>query len=206
MIYRNIKELIKPLAQKDPDLHEALKRLDETADKLVAFCNAPTFATVKITEGIDFGERNQLPIVSACRQGARVFCSIATNAASGSTTTVQYDNVRYDTDGMFDAAQPTRLTCKTAGIYLLGGNVTFEADADGERLVRVIVNNLTVVNSVMLPPAKNTVTVLNVSSLFYLNQNDYIEMQVFHNSTTLDPIPILASPAVSPEFWAQKVG
>lgn len=80
-------------------------------------------------------------VARAVNPMARVWRSTAQNIASGAFTTISFDSILFDTDGMWNPATPTYLTIKTAGKYLLVGNFLFTPAAGGNtRFASVIVN------------------------------------------------------------------
>lgn len=67
-------------------------------------------------------------------------------SAPGPTTPetfVKFDSVTFDTNHLFDAASPTRLTVSIAGIYLVTGTVYWASPAvpDEGRVIRLIADN-----------------------------------------------------------------
>lgn len=68
---------------------------------------------------IDDLERVRPPVSDQITIGARVTAaSGGTGPAVGFSTTLEFDTTEYDTDSMFDIGSPTRLTVKTAGVFL----------------------------------------------------------------------------------------
>lgn len=82
----------------------------------------------------------------------------------------------------------SRLTCKTAGVYLIVTNVEFAANATGQRQVFIRLNGTgagttTNIGSVVQDGTAGSVqTQLIVSSIFSLAVNDYVESVVWQTS------------------------
>lgn len=68
---------------------------------------------------------------------ARVFCSTNISVASGPASPLPFDSGRWDTAGIYDAAQPDRLTAPLAGKYLIFGHVRFAANPNGDRSLQI---------------------------------------------------------------------
>jgi hypothetical protein len=115
----------------------------------------------------------------------------------------------FDTDGMFDIASPTRLTCNTAGKYLVTGSQEFSSIPPvGSRAVIFRVNggSFTATQSGVPDPAVSpSVVSLTTSGLYDLAVGDYIEMYVYQNSGgSMDlPVSVGASPLFSAVLVSQ---
>lgn len=68
---------------------------------------------------------------------AFVTSTLPTTFVDGVVTFIVFDTVVADSDGFWDPAFPTRLTIPPgkAGLYFIHGNIEFQADTAGERLV-----------------------------------------------------------------------
>ena len=129
--------------------------------------------------------------------------SIATAPAVG---VIPLNSERFDGSGMHDpAANSTRITIATPGIYLIGANVTWEPNSTGARELNLRVNGSDLVARVVqdAATAPNT-TDQHVSSLVSLAAGDYVEIAVRHNAGA--PVNVLASSQFSPELWATWIG
>jgi len=88
------------------------------------------------------------------------------------------DAIIWDNNVFWDAANPTRLSIRSAGLYLMGGNVTWTAVSGGYRVAQIRLNGSTFVaqTTPLIPsaitPAQETM------SLYYLSVGDYIELCV----------------------------
>ncbi|MDQ3936014.1 MAG: hypothetical protein M3340_15440 [Actinomycetota bacterium] len=91
------------------------------------------------------------------------------------------DTVMADNDGMFDAANG-RLVCKTAGVYVVTGQLGFTFNAVGSRYARILWNG---VERAQAMAAKNPtdVTILNLGTgPVDMAVNDHLELWAYQDS------------------------
>lgn len=137
--------------------------------------------------------------------GARVFHSVQQSIPSGTDTLLNFDTELYDTDNIHDnVTNNTRLTCKTAGLYLIIGGASFYYNATGRRYLGIKKNNTSweAVHSW----GKNQVSYTHMQALALdqLSVNDYVELVVYQNSG--GALNILLSYYYTPSFMMQRVG
>jgi hypothetical protein len=84
-------------------------------------------------------ELQELLTERSCTVNRQANQSIPTNI----WTAIQFDTEEWDTDNIFDPAQNTRLTCKTAGRYLISGTVRFAENTTGIRMAMICRNGST---------------------------------------------------------------
>ena len=76
--------------------------------------------------------------------GARVYNSAAQSITTSSATALTFDTERYDTDTIHSTSVNTsRLTCITAGIYIISGQMEFASNTVGLREVFIQLNGTT---------------------------------------------------------------
>lgn len=79
--------------------------------------------------------------------GAALFRTLATPQAiptgAAYVTAVSFPTVLFDTDGMYDAGNPTRLTVQHAGVYEIQASGGFVANAAGDRAAAIKLNGAT---------------------------------------------------------------
>lgn len=105
--------------------------------------------------------------------------------ASGASVTIDFDVIDVDTDGMYDAASPTRITFKTAGMFGGVASIQFSGDASGtNREVRITKNGTTDISRNSRGPRDASHSV-NVACAFedYFNVGDYIEVVAAWDAT-----------------------
>lgn len=138
-------------------------------------------------------ESNHSETCETCRTSAdasaRVFNSTTTSIASDAVVALAFDSERWDTDNIHDAVNPTRLTARTAGKYLIFGEVIFDANATGNRTVFIRENQVDadVLARVNVPAASIAQTTLSrtaisISTHAQLGQGDFVELYAVQNS------------------------
>jgi hypothetical protein len=142
----------------------------------------------------------QLPAISA-----RVYSNTNQPVNSAASTQVYFDLERFDTDNIHDvAANSTRLTCRTAGRYLIGGGVRFAGNVSGIRSVVIRINGATTIVEKQSGAAPGGAALaVDISSLWEMAVGDYAELIVYQDSGA--QINVLAIAAESPEFWMVRV-
>ena len=64
-------------------------------------------------------------------KAARVYRATDQSITGAVPTAVSFSNARFDTDGMWSAGAPTRLTCKTASYYVITGSIIWALSSAG---------------------------------------------------------------------------
>jgi len=138
-------------------------------------------------------------------EGARVRHSANQSIANNTPTVLTFDTEGYDTDGIYDAGSPTRLTCQTAGKYLIFALATFAYNAaTGKRhIIRLKLNNTTEIGSAEGVsgggnPGLTAVTTYNLSV------GDYVEVTAYQD--TGGALNIVSEGLYSPAFMMQRIG
>lgn len=141
-------------------------------------------------------------------QGARVYNSGNISINDNTLTALTFNSERYDTDTIHDpGTNPSRLTCKTAGKYVITGHVQWDNVSAGGRLMAIKLNNTSFIAIVsQLPNAfgADYTTYMSVTTVYDLALNDYVELLVQH--TRGSALNVIASAAFSPEFGMQRIG
>ncbi len=93
-----------------------------------------------------------------------------------------FTNEDFDTDNIFDInTDPTKLVCKTAGIYIVSAYVYWGTEsATGYRETTIYRNGSAISNSLIILNGAYWATTL--SSIYKLNVNDYIQIRAGQNS------------------------
>src|SRR6266498_153432 len=77
---------------------------------------------------------------------ARVYHNVAQTTTTAIALALAFNSERFDTDTIHDTlTNNTRLTCKTAGVYEIGGGVEFAANATGVRSLQIRLNGTTAI-------------------------------------------------------------
>ena len=135
--------------------------------------------------------------------GARAYNSGGINhTLTAQWVALALDSERFDTDAMHSlTSNPSRLTCRTPGLYTLSGHLTFAANATGYRQVCLRLNASTFLAVNATPNLGAAAAVnLSVATLYKLAVGDYVELHGWQNSG--GTLTMLASPAYSPELAA----
>jgi hypothetical protein len=94
-----------------------------------------------------------------------------------------------------------RLTIVKDGLYLIGANIAYAANADGIRTVNLRKNGTTYIGSLAVSSSGGgTPTYVTVSTTKKLVATDYLEVSAFH--TAGGAIDVTSDPDRSPRFWA----
>lgn len=138
--------------------------------------------------------------------GARCYRTTGQSIPNGTSTAIAFNLERYDTDDIHDnATNPSRLVCKTAGKYIIGGHLTFSGNTAGLREIRIRRNGSTLI-AVHREGGVNSsgpTHSLSVSTIFNLAVSDYVELEAFQSSGSSLSIELEAD--YSPEFWMQRL-
>jgi hypothetical protein len=167
---------------------------------------APVAADLVLTE--DSADSNnkkkvQLGALGLTDIGARVFNNADVTINHATMTAHAFNSERWDTDGMHDnAVNNTRLTCKTAGKYVVSAMCTWNDNNTGYRGLAIDLNGAREAWTVLLADAAYTEGHV-VSTIIDMDVNDYVEMIVYQTSTAGLDTNRLAD--YSPEFAAQMI-
>ena len=102
-------------------------------------------------------------------------------------TALTFDSESWDTDTMHDpSTNPSRITTKTAGYYLVKGNVVFTAAAGGRRWAKIYANGSSYIGCPVVEGPSvadaNSYPALNPSVVLSLSVNSYVELFVYQSS------------------------
>lgn len=143
--------------------------------------------------------------VGGYTEGARAHHTAAQSIPNATWTNLALNSERYDTDAIHDpVVNNSRLTCKTAGKYIITSSIMFAASAIGERHSRIRLNNLVnIVNQNYDTMAAGT-PIIFLSTIYALIVGDYLEVGVWQNTGGNLNSNVIANH--SPEFSMQRVG
>jgi hypothetical protein len=139
-------------------------------------------------------------------QGARAYHNAAQVAVSGTPLALAMNSERYDTDTIHDlVTNNSRLTCKTAGKYLIGANVEFAAAAAVVHFLSIRLGGATYIaqNSARCAAGAAILSV-SVNCIYDLAVGNYVEAVALQTSG--GNLNVNASGNYSPEFWMQRIG
>jgi hypothetical protein len=133
----------------------------------------------------------------------RLTNSAAISLTTGINTTLTFDTEVFDDGGMHSTSTNTaRITVPTggSGLYIIGGNVEFASNSTGVRSAFIVLNGSTSLAIVSSPAASASVTRLSVSTIYALNDGDYVELKAQQSSG--GALNLNSSSDNSPIFWA----
>lgn len=135
---------------------------------------------------------------------ARVYRTSARTIGDTTWIKVGFENERFDTEDIHDnVTNNERLICKTAGRYLIFGHAGLSANSTGLRKIRIYLNNTTGLAEQSVVGSSIT-TVMSIATVYELAVDDYVELEVYQNSTSTLSLSI--GPNYSPEFGMIRVG
>jgi len=135
---------------------------------------------------------------------ARAFHSANQIIATATIAILALDSERFDTDTIHDTVtNNSRLTCKTAGKYQITAQVRWDSSNTGTyRGVGIRLNGTTFIGFDLSPPPAQPLR-QNVTTLYDLAVNDYVEVEVEHDSGVNRTIEVQGN--YSPEFSMVRV-
>ncbi len=115
---------------------------------------------------------------------ARVHHNTTQSIANATVTALAFNSETADTDTIHDTSTNNqRLTCKTAGIYLIVGQVAIQSNATGFRAALIRLNNgATYIAAEQRQAVNGDGTFMTVSSIYPLAVNDFVTLEVYQNS------------------------
>jgi hypothetical protein len=135
---------------------------------------------------------------------AKVYHNANQTINNNAATALAFNSERFDTDTIHDPAANTRLTCKTAGRYLITAMCRFAENATGIRELSIRLNGGTFIADDVRMATSGNVTALMVSCVWDMAVNDYVEAIAYQNSTV--GLDVVFGNAYSPEFSMVRVG
>lgn len=178
------------------------------ADTKTSALNANTapLGTDKLIILDDPGGSPELQIITMNKLFAscRVYNDADISVGNGAFEALTFNSEYFDTDGMHSTVSDTsRITLVTAGTYLVGGNVYFNANATGIRRIQIQLNGATVIAYSAMDIDSSTAHIMTVSTIYAFSANDYVELYAYQNSG--GALDVKAATAYSPVFWAVRV-
>lgn len=138
-------------------------------------------------------------------EGARVYHSANQSIPTGAWTTLIFDSERWDTDAIHDPiTNNDRLTCKTAGRYLIAATIMFATNNVGSRGVAIYSSDGFYIAMVNANATQDDPHNFTISTIWDMSVGDYVILQVVQKSGA--PLNILAETAYSSEFMMERIG
>ncbi|MDJ0762290.1 MAG: hypothetical protein QNJ97_04805 [Myxococcota bacterium] len=140
---------------------------------------------------------------STLNQSVRVRNSSNQEIANNTTTVLNFNDTKFDTDHMHDiVSNNSRITFQTAGKYLVTGQAQWESNSTGRRMLDIFLNNGTIIAATDRSAIEQSRS--EVVTLWEFNTGDYIELRAFQDSGSA--LDVIVSGENSPHFMAVRVG
>lgn len=141
--------------------------------------------------------------------GARAYNNANISIADATLTALTFNSERYDTDTIHDTSTNSgRLTCNTAGKYLIAGHVQWGDNATGFRLIAIRLGGTTylAIHNQMATTfnATDNATYQSISTVYELAVGNYVELVVEQISG--GALNVISSGSFSPEFEMSRIG
>lgn len=178
-----------------------------------------TFKGLKDTPESYAGEALKVPRVNAAEnalefatvvggytEGARVQHNTNQSIPNSTITYLAFNSERYDTDTIHDnAVNNSRLTCKTAGKYIIALHLWYEGHATGYRQAQIHLNRTTrIAHYTKAVPAGTFIFTIPLATIYNLAVNDYVEVLVYQTSGVA--LNVITYEEASPIFMIQRIG
>jgi len=146
--------------------------------------SSETYGNSFTVYGADVFLSSNSHIVDSTNIGARAYNSANISIPNATTTALTFNSESYDYDTIHSTSSNTgRLTAKKSGVYQITGGGAFAANATGGRQFAIRVNGSTYIGATFVPTVGGSYTTnLDVSAMYKLNLNDYVELVAFQTS------------------------
>ena len=138
-------------------------------------------------------------------EGARVYHDANQSVPNITATTLAFNSERYDTDTIHDnVTNNSRLTCETAGKYIIVANIRWTSSALLYRIIYIGLNGATIIGLSQIDAVQTGTTEMIVTTIYDLAVTDYVEVVAYQNSGAAKNVEV--SPNYSTEFMMQRIG
>lgn len=139
-------------------------------------------------------------------QGARVYHNANQSITTATFTQLAFNSERYDTDSIHDnVTNNSRLTCQTAGKYLIIGSIYFAAAAGGSRHLAIrLSTGVDIAYMQLAPDASVNVYRATVAAIWDMTVGQYVEVRVYQDTGA--GLNVLVNDSNSAEFMMQRIG
>lgn len=140
---------------------------------------------------------------------ARAYHNADQSLSNITLTAIALNSERNDTDVIHDTStNNSRLTCKTAGVYLIVGQLTYAANATGIRKCAIRFNGTTYIgNQDNLNSGASLACPVSTATIYPMAVNDYVEMVGYQDSGgSLNVMTAPGGDQYSPELMMVRLG
>jgi len=137
--------------------------------------------------------------------GAAAYNSVNMSITKDAWAYLTLDSEYWDSDSCHDlVTNNSRLTCNTAGKYLVTATIFWNTSATGHRWLRLLVGRSTILVTSREVALASDITVSTVTTIADLAAGNYVEMQVLQNSG--GDLAVLADAGQSPRLSMIRFG
>lgn len=144
-------------------------------------------------------------IPSAFGQGAKVWRSTDQTIPVGAWTAIIFNLENFDNDDMWDAGAPTRLTVKTAGIYVLTASINWRGNVNGSRYTAIYVTGTLISQDFVNIPPGTGIWRGTAATIWRAEVNDYFELKVYQTGVPAG-LGVQTNSLYSPGLAAVRIG
>lgn len=138
-------------------------------------------------------------------EGARVYHNTNQSIPNLTLTTLAFNSEKFDSDNIHDpVTNNSRLTCRTAGTYLISFNGRWETNATGQRWLVLFWNATRYIAMSTLDVGIPGNFATEMSTIYTLAINDFLQVQVWQDSGGALDIRFVAE--YTPNFMMQRIG
>ena len=165
-----------------------------------------TVANLSVAGGSTF--TGKLIVASTSAIACRLTSTVSVNVPDQTWVALNWETERFDQDGMHStAANSSRVTFVTAGVYLIGANIAWsDGSTAGVRQMEVLVNDVTEIALIRDDAGevggRSPIQVLN--TVYQMAANDYATLRIWQDSGSTASNAVTS--AYTPELWAARVG
>ena len=105
---------------------------------------------------------------------ARVLLNAGQNVSSGTDWIFTFDSEQFDTNNLYDPANPNQLTVQQSGMYLIHGRIEYSSNTTGVRYARIYQNGGTIADTTRAPDTLGN-TFVSISTIRSFNAGDTIQ-------------------------------
>lgn len=119
----------------------------------------------------------------------RAKASALTTCTNASETAIALAAEDYDTDTMHDTVtNNSRVTFKTAGLFVISGLIPFDAATSGKREAFIRLNGSGAYLAMQSMPASSVATYMSLTATYKFAVNDYVELRAYVDGANVNTV------------------
>lgn len=156
--------------------------------KISALTEVTAPASTDVVPIVNSATTKKVQLVNLVKLGnvaltARAYHNTTQSIADSTFVAISLNSERWDTDTIHDTVtNNSRLTCKTAGLYVIHAHLGYASHATGRRYLIIRLNGTTEICRESQTAVNGSATTLTVATEYQLAVNDYVEMVAWQNS------------------------